>query len=137
MSYICKNDICLPRDLAQVGIFKGLQRAINDVLDASRVTDTGPINPKLGLYIDKLVVDGKIGPKTVMTTMELALNIESIRHAFRGVIYDTAGVAAAAGPLGKAFAYVAAVSYKPAAVPEWLWPASPPVALVWARRSYK
>ena len=140
MSYSCKNDVCLPKDLTRVGIFKGLQRAINDVLDASRAADEqspGPVSWKLGMYVDKVVVDGRIGPLTVAAARDLALNIEPVRHAFREVVFDAASVAAIAGPLGKAFADVAAASYKPAAMPAWLWAISPPATFAWARRSYK
>lgn len=82
MAYIYKNGVAIPRDVRQVGIFKGLQRAINAVLDMSyRAPDMyseeardWPVSEKLGMYISQVDVDGQIGPKTSGSLLDLVGN---------------------------------------------------------------
>ena len=138
MSYACGKYTCVPKDVYQVGVFKGLQRAINAVLAAAASGKlSSEIGPALAKYVTPLQVTGKIDEETVNAAGMLALNIKMIRDAFAGVVLDAPNVARYAVELGEWFSYVVGASYNPDAVPKWLWPVSPAAAIAWARQSMK
>ena len=139
MKYVCKNNVCIPRDIETVWAFKALQRAINDVLTVSVRSaegSTGEINPKLALYIKLVPISGQIDATTAMTASDLALNIKRTRDAFYGILLDQPAIAKYAVELGRWFTVVAGTKYDAEAVPKWMWPMSPAAALAWVHRSY-
>jgi len=138
VKYVCKNYVCIPRDVEAVGAFKALQRSINDVLAASaRANADSEVSSKLALYIDQVPVSGQLDERTVRTASDLALNIKRIRDAFYGILLDQANVAKYAIQLAQWFTAVAGTKYNDEAVPKWMWPLSPAAAAAWVRRSYR
>lgn len=136
MAYVCGKYTCVPKDMRQVGIFKGLQRAINAILAAS-ATGSADVDPALAKFITPLQLTGKIDEETVSAASMIALNIRMVRDAFEGIVLDAANIAKYATELGEWFSFIAGASYSQDAVPKWLWPVSPAAAVAWARRSMK
>lgn len=142
MAFVCKNGTCIPSDLAQVGVFKALQRAINSVIEyACAIEPNGrsePVSWKLCMYVNS--VDGKIGPKTMASAMDLVwntgLNKQFPQPDDESAEVTTYRVAANAGPLAEALSKIVnrPVDARPA--PRWLAVVSPPAWYAWAARSF-
>jgi hypothetical protein len=140
MAYRCKNGVCVPTDLAQVGVFKGLQRAVNAVIDYSCSVmpgdDSAPVYWKTCMHVSPVAVDGKIGPKTAEAALSLVFTELGDQFPQLRSATQAADLAPYASQVAAALTALINQPVDASAAPRWLAVVSPPVWYAWATRPF-
>lgn len=128
MAYRCENDVCVPSDLQQAGIFKALQRSINELIKQGAVP---------GLTTYRVRVDGIVGWQTANMVRDVLHSVTKLSSMFwqlSGEDFSPRHVAAYAEALATTFAQHGGVAVNREGAPKWLTVLSPPAAAAWSLR---